>query len=83
MAIAAQAIGDLVMAYILARFIGHYGAEGVFAGALVGFLAWFGFVAPIMLGQRYYENRSFGLLSINGGYQLVGIAAMGAIIGVF
>ena len=44
--------------------------------------AWLGFVATIMLGQKYYENRSNELFSINAGYQLVGIVAMGAIIGV-
>ncbi|MHA1549478.1 MAG: DUF1761 domain-containing protein [Alphaproteobacteria bacterium] len=74
-------IGDLIMAYILARFIGHYATDGLVAGAVVGFMAWLGFVATVMLGGMMYENRKMSLFYINGGYQLVGLVVMGAIIG--
>jgi hypothetical protein len=80
-AMAVQIVGDLVMAYVLARFIGHYGAEGVLSGAFVGFMAWLGFVATIMLGSIFYEKKPAELVAINAGYQLVGIVVMGAIIG--
>src|SRR3990172_6857157 len=48
-AIVVQLIGDLIMAYILARFIVHYGAPGLIGGAVIGFMAWLGFVATILL----------------------------------
>jgi len=80
-AIVVQLIGNLVMAYVLARFILHYGEPGLVWGAVIGFMAWLGFVATIMIGSVFYEKRPFGLFTINAGYQLVGIVVMGAILG--
>ncbi len=81
--IVSQIVGDLVMAYILARFIGHYGAYDLVSGALIGFMAWLGFVATIMVGMIFYEKKPAELIAINAGYQLVGIVVMGAILGVW
>jgi hypothetical protein len=80
-AFAIQIVGDLIMAYILARFIVHYGDPTLVTGVLVGFMAWLGFVVTIMAGTIYYEKRPPEFVAINAGYQLVGIVAMGAIIG--
>jgi hypothetical protein len=80
-AMVAQIVGDLVMAYVLARLIIHYGAPSIANGALVGFMAWIGFVATVSLGQVFYERKPFMLWVINNGYQLIGIVAMGAILG--
>ncbi len=76
-----QVIGDLIMAYILARFIEHYAIGGIGGGILIGFMAWLGFVATVMVGSIFYEKKPPMLIVINGGYQLVGIVAMGAILG--
>ena len=78
-----QIIGDLIMAYILARFLGHYGAATVWDGVLIGFMAWLGFVATIMVGQIFYEKKKPELIAIGAGYQLVGIVVMGAILAVW
>jgi hypothetical protein len=80
-AMVVQIIGDLVMAYVLARFIGHYGATGLVGGAFIGFMAWLGFVATIMVGSIFYEKKSTELVAINAGYMLVGIVVMGGILG--
>lgn len=80
-AFATQIVGDLIMAYILARFIVYAGDPTLISGVLVGFMAWLGFVATIMAGTIYYEKRPPEFVAINAGYQLVGIVAMGAIIG--
>jgi len=82
-AIVVQIIGDLIMAYVLARFIAHYGAAGVLGGALIGFMAWLGFVATIMASAIFYEKKPAELVAINAGYQLVGIVVMGAILAVW
>ena len=66
-ALIAEAIGDLVMAYILARFVGHYGF-GFGIGVLVGFMAWLGFVATVLANQIFYERKPQQLILINGGY---------------
>lgn len=76
-------IGDLIMAYILARFAAYYGAANLFAGALVGFMAWLGFVVTLMAQQIFYEKKPTELIVINAGYQLVGIVVMGAIFGIW
>ncbi len=78
-----QIVGDLIMAYILARFIGHYGGYSLGSGVLIGFMAWLGFVATIMAGQIFYERKKPELVAIGAGYQLVGIVVMGAILGVW
>lgn len=78
-----QIIGDLIMAYILARFILHYGIAGIGGGILIGFMAWLGFVATLMVGSIFYEKKKPELIAINAGYQLVGIVVMGAIIGIW
>jgi hypothetical protein len=76
-------VGDLIMAYILARFVAHYGATTLAEGALIGCMAWLGFVATRMAGSVFYEKKSIELVAINAGYQLVGIVVMGAIFGVW
>ena len=75
-----QIVGDLVMAYVLARFVGHYGATSIFDGILIGFMAWLGFVATIMVGSIFYERKPAEAVAINAGYQLVGIVVMGVIL---
>jgi hypothetical protein len=81
-ALIAEAIGDLIMAYVLARFVGHYGF-GFGIGVLVGFMAWLGFVATVLANQIFYERKPQQLILINGGYLLVSLVIMGAIVGVW
>ena len=81
-ALVVQAIGDLVMAYVLARIIGHYGAETLVAGAFVGFMAWLGFIAPLNAAAVVFEKRPMTYAYVNGGFNLVSIVVMGAVISV-
>ena len=78
-----QIIGDLVMAYILARLVLHYGVPGLGGGVLIGFMAWLGFLAPVFIGSIFYERRAPELVAINLGYLLVGLVVMGGIIGMW
>ena len=82
-ALIAEAIGDLIMAYILARFAAHYGAVNLIDGVIVGFMAWLGFVATILANQIFYERKPQQLVAINGGYLLVSLVVMGAIVGMW
>ena len=81
-ALIAEGIGDLIMAYVLARFVEHYGF-GFGIGLLVGFMAWLGFVATVMANQIFYERKPQQLVVINGGYTLVSLLIMGALLGVW
>ncbi len=73
-------IGDVVMAYVLARFVIHYGAATFVDGAVVGFKARLGFVLTVMVGAMFYEKKPGELVAMNAGYQLVGIVVMGIIL---
>jgi Protein of unknown function (DUF1761) len=84
-ALGVQFVGDLVMSYILARFIIHYGASSggtsLGVGILIGFMAWLGFVAAVTVAQRFFERRPWALWAINNGYLLISMVVMGAILG--
>ncbi|OGL60163.1 hypothetical protein A2752_02040 [Candidatus Uhrbacteria bacterium RIFCSPHIGHO2_01_FULL_46_23] len=82
-AIAVQAVGSLVMAYVLAQIIGHIGATDLWTGAVVGLMMWLGFVASIMLPGVMFEKRPMNFFFIYSGYQLVTMLVMGAIIAVW
>ena len=75
-------IANLVVAYVLGLFILYYGPPTTWlSGAETGAWAWLGFVATIMIPSIFYERRPPKLIAISGGYQLVGLVVMGAIIG--
>ncbi len=51
-------------------------------GMMVGFWAWLGFVATIMLGKVIWEMTPVKLYGINVAYYLVSLLLMGAILAV-
>lgn len=70
-------------AYVLAHFVKFTGAEEARSGALVGLIAWVGFVATTNLNTVLFELRPLGLYLINGGYHLVAMLGMGALLAVW
>jgi hypothetical protein len=81
---AIQALGALLMAFIMAHaliFASAYLAEtGVAAGIMVGFANWIGFVAPVTVGSVLWENKPWKLWFINAGYYLVSLILMGILL---
>lgn len=73
-------LGALVMAFVMAQFVNISGASTVTEGALLGFWAWLGLVAPVQLTQVLYEGKSWNLYFINTGYYLVSLKLMGAVL---
>jgi hypothetical protein len=66
-------IGQLVTAYILSFLMVRL-AVGTVANALeLGFVVWFGFILPLMVGTILWEGRSFKLFVINVLQSLVAI----------
>lgn len=80
-ALVAEGVGNLIMAFVLAWVISYYGDVTLVGGALVGFLAFLGFVAPVLANQVFYEQKPQELIVINAGYMVVALVVMGAIIG--
>ena len=70
----------LVMAFNLAMFLADPGTTltwGMIAGALAGV----GWVAMAIATIALFEQKSWGYIAINGGYQIVAFIVMGAILG--
>jgi len=74
-------IGALLIAFVLAIFIGYAGANTIAAGIKTGILAWLGFVVPVLLGTILWEGKPVKLYFINIGFYLFSLSIMGAILG--
>ena len=70
----------LVMAYVLAIFIGFMGYYPT-AGIQVGVVTWLGLIATTMLGKVFWESKPWALYVLDAGHYLVTLAIMGAILG--
>jgi hypothetical protein len=81
MTIVAGVVVALVAAYVLALVEQLAGAKGLADGAVLGFLAWIGFVATTSYASVLWEGRPIAYWAINAGSLLVGFVVMGAIIG--
>jgi hypothetical protein len=75
----------IVMAWILAGVIGHLGPGQVTIrnGVISGVFCWLGFVLTTTLVNTSFTGRSLKLVAIDGGYWLVVLVVMGAVIGAF
>jgi hypothetical protein len=71
----------LVMAYVLAMFLGVMNVAGAKGGMWVGFFAWLGFAATIGLTANMFSDKKLSTYIIDAGYQLTYLLVMGAILG--
>jgi len=78
---ALSAVGAIVTSYVLARVVKWAQVDDLLNGALVGILAWLGFVATVLAVTTYFGGRSRTLWAIDAGYHLVSLRIMGAILG--
>jgi hypothetical protein len=82
-AIIIDLILSVVLAYALFRFVVYAQAFTWFDGALVGLLAWTGFVLATHLPLWPYENRPLKLIAINMGPNLISMPLMGLLFGIW
>lgn len=73
-------VASLLMAYVLALFLG---GTGLVDGAILGAVLWLGLVATVVVGGVVFEGHSWMRWGINAGYLLVAMIVMGAIVGYF
>jgi uncharacterized protein DUF1761 len=76
-----SAVGAVVTSYALARIVRWAEVDDLWNGALVGVLAWLGFVATVLAVNTYFGGRPRALWAIDAGYQLLSLVVMGAILG--
>jgi surface polysaccharide O-acyltransferase-like enzyme len=74
-------VASLLIAYALARVIWYAKVESAGGGALIGLLAWIGFVATTHGANYLFEGKPLRLYGINTGYSLVSFLVMGALLG--
>lgn len=72
---------SLLMAYVLAHFIGYANAYTLSGGAQAGFWAAIGFVVPVLGSDAIFSGKPRNLFLITAGYQVVAITIAGGIIG--
>jgi hypothetical protein len=78
----AEVLRSVVVAYVLARFIGALGVTWTGAVGL-GLLAWIGFPVMILLGSVQWEDVPWKLAAIHAGDWLVKLLILSVILGVW
>lgn len=76
----ATALLALLTSYVLAHFVVYTGSTTIADGLQTGFWIWLGFVATVGLVQTIFAGRPLKLFYIDGGYHLVSLMVMGAIL---
>jgi Protein of unknown function (DUF1761) len=74
-------LASLLTAFVLGKFMLHFGIATYLYGMKVGFETWIAFVMTVQLTDKLFSNRPLKLFMINTGYQLVCYLAIGAILG--
>ncbi|MAZ17651.1 DUF1761 domain-containing protein [Oricola sp.] len=74
---------ELVMAWVMAGVIGHFGDVTISTGLISGFLLWLGFMATTLTVNQRYQGFGWNLTIIDGIHWLIVALLMGGIIGAF
>ena len=75
--------GSMAVSFVLRHVVWWTGAAGLRHGAIVGLVAWSGFVAAPLAGQYILEGRPIKLYFINTGYWLIALVLSGAFLARF
>lgn len=74
---------ELIMAWVMAGVIGHFGDVTISTGLISGFLLWLGFMATTLTVNQRYQGFGWNLTIIDGLHWLIVALLMGGIIGAF
>ena len=74
-------VGALVIAAAISWFTQMTGKQNVIRGALVGVVAWVGFVLTTWSAEYAFEDKGLRILAVNTAVSLIGMVLMGAILG--
>ncbi len=78
-----MAVGALIMAFVLSKFVSMAGTMTATSGAMIGFWAWLGFVATSVVGGVLFEKKPWGWYYITAGFSLVVLVINGALLAVW
>jgi len=82
-ALIVDAIGSLLMSFILLHAVVYAGANTLLLGAAVGALNWLGFVAVVLIATSVYEQRPLRAAYVGAGFNLVALVLMGALLAIW
>lgn len=71
---------SLIMAYVLAHFVGIWDASGVAGAFQLAFWIWLGFIATKSLGSVLWEGKPYRLYFLNISHDLISIFVMALIL---
>jgi hypothetical protein len=71
----------LVTAIAMAMVVSAASAQNLIAGVTLGAIVGIGLVATALATNGIFEERSWTLVGLNAGYQIVSLILMGAVIG--
>lgn len=74
---------EILIAFAVAVGLNAFGAAGILEAIFVTTVLWFGFSLLPTIVHYAYEDRTFGLLAINKGYDLVGMIIAAIILSVW
>lgn len=77
---AAELVRELVIAYVVARFVVLLGVADWKTAVQLGFWLWFGFVFMILVGAVVWDNVPWRLTAIHAGDWLVKLPLMAVIL---
>ena len=69
-------VSQIVTAGVLSVFLLYAGAASILASLLVAFLLWLGFVATTQIGSVLWEQKPWGLYTLNSLYSLLNLFIM-------
>ena len=76
-------VADIVMAFMLAGLIRHFGPVSVKNGLITGGLCWLGFVATTISVNNAFAKRAMALTIIDAGHWLLAMLVAGLVLGLF
>lgn len=80
-------IGSLVMSYVLCHSIifgnAYFHMSGISGGLMGGFFGWLGYIAPVTLTTKLYENKPWGLWLLDNAFWFISLLVMGSILSVW
>jgi hypothetical protein len=74
-------LANLVMAWVLAGMVGHFGSVTVRSAVISALFAWAGFVLTTSVVNNAFSGRRYALTAIDAGHWLVVLVLMGVVIG--
>jgi Protein of unknown function (DUF1761) len=80
---ATELVRELIIAYVVARFVVLLGVADWKAALQLGFWLWFGFVFMILVGAVVWDNVPWKLTAIHAGDWLMKLPLMAVIVGLW